>query len=89
VLLYLFDTRPICRVKIAQLPLERLNECSEIYRGILLREGCRLLNEHKSVVKDRLEFVFRLPRRGARDRLHAALCDVPEHARGDVEWEVE
>jgi hypothetical protein len=89
VLLFVFDSRPACRVKIAQLPPGRLAECAELYRQALLAEGCRLLGEHKSVGKDRVEFVFRMPRRGTRERLQAALAGLPEEARGDIEWEVD
>jgi hypothetical protein len=88
-LLYVFDSRPLFRVKVAQLPAGRLAECADIYRQALQREGCKLVAEHNSVAKDRLEFVFRLPRRGTKDGVHAALAGVPEEARGVIEWDVE
>ena len=89
VLLYVFDSRPLCRVKIGQIPVERLAEGADLYRTVLQGQGCRIIGEHKSIEKDRLDFVFRLPRRTTRDGIHAALCGVPEEARGTIEWEVE
>jgi hypothetical protein len=89
VLLYVFDSRPVCRVKIGQIPVERLSECADIYRAVLQAQGCKVIGEHKSVEKDRLDFVFRLPRRVTRDGLHTALSGVPEEARGQIEWEME
>jgi hypothetical protein len=89
VLIFLFDTHPACRVKIDQLPPGRVAECADVYRGVLQGQGCKIISEHKSVLKGRVEFVFRLPRRGTRDGLHAALCEVPVDVRGEIDWEVE
>jgi hypothetical protein len=89
VLLYVFDSRPLCRVKIGQIPVERLSECADIYRAILEAQGCKVIGEHKSIEKDRLDFVFRLPRRATHHGLHAALAEAPEEARGHIEWEIE
>jgi uncharacterized membrane protein YhaH (DUF805 family) len=89
VLIYAFDFSPVCRVKIEQLPADRLAEAAEVYRGVLQGRGCRILTEHKSATKGRLEFVFRMPRRGRRDSLHAALCEAPLDARGEIDWEIE
>jgi hypothetical protein len=89
VLIYAFDSSPVCRVKIEQLPPDRLAEAAEVYRGVLQGRGCRILTEHKSAAKGRLEFVFRMPRGGRRDSLHAALCEAPLDARGEIDWEIE
>ncbi|HZZ88458.1 MAG TPA: hypothetical protein VFE13_09000, partial [Caulobacteraceae bacterium] len=67
VMIYLFDSTPACRIKIEHLPAGRVNDCADAYRGVLLANGCNVIAEHKSFVKERLEFVFRLPRRGTRD----------------------
>ena len=88
-LLYLFDSRPLFRVRVAQLPAGRLAQCADTYRDALQRQGCKLIGEHDSIAKDRLEFVFRLPRRTTRDAVHAALAAVPAETRGVVEWDVE
>jgi hypothetical protein len=89
VLTYVFDSRPGCRVRISELPEGRLAECAETYRGVLERSGCKIISEHKSIGKGRVEYVFRLPRRGTRESLHAALCDVPADVGGQIDWEVE
>ena len=88
VLVYVFDSNPACRVKIEQLPPGRLAECADVYRGVLRDKGCRILTEHKVFGKDRVEFVFRLPRATTRDGVHVALCDVPVDLRGQIDWEV-
>jgi uncharacterized membrane protein YhaH (DUF805 family) len=88
-LIYLFDSHPACRIKIDQLPTGCIVASAEAYREVLIGHGCNIIAEHKSFVKERLEFVFRLPRRGSRDALHTALCNVPIEVRGDVDWEVE
>ena len=89
VLIYLFDASPVCRVRIEQLPPERMGECADAYRAALTERGCKIVTEHKSVPKGRVEYVFRLPRRGTREGLHAALCDVHIDLRGEIDWEVE
>jgi hypothetical protein len=89
VLIYVFDTSPACRVKIEHLPPERVAEAIEVYRAVLQGQGCKIVAEHKSVPKGRIEFVFRLPRRGTRERLHAALCEAPLDVHGEIDWEVE
>ena len=88
-LIYAFDTNPACRVKIDQLPPERIGEFADIYRTVLQGQGCKIISEHCSAPKGRIEFVFRLPRRGTRDGLHAALCEAPLDVRGQIDWEVE
>jgi hypothetical protein len=88
-LIYLFDARPACRVKIGALPAGRVAECTEIYRAVLQGHGCRIITEHNPIGKDRIEFVFRMPRHTTRNGLHTALCDVPLDVRGEIDWEVE
>ena len=89
VLIFLFDSKPACRVRIDELPEGRIGECAAIYSGVLQSQGCRIITEHKSIAKRRIEFVFRMPIRGTRDGLHAALCGVPADVRGGIDWEVE
>lgn len=88
-LIYIFDSRPACRVRIDRLPEARLGECAAIYRGILQTNGCKIINERKSTTKGRVEFIFLLPRRGTRDRLQVALTDVPPDVCGEIDWELE
>jgi hypothetical protein len=89
VLILAFDATPVCRIKIEQLPLDRIHESAVAYRTVLVEQGCRIIAEHKIVPKGRIEFVFRMPRRVARASLHAALCETPLETRGEIDWEVE
>lgn len=89
VMVYLFDSRPGCRVRICKLPEARLAECAAAYRGIIERAGCRIISERRAFNKERVEFVFRLPRAGTRDRVDAALGEMPADMRGEIDWEVE
>ena len=76
-------------MRIEGLPGDRLAECVEGYRAILIANGARIVGERRSATKNRVEFVLRLPRAGAREELQRALCDAPVDIRGDVDWEVE
>ncbi|HEX7761477.1 MAG TPA: hypothetical protein VF459_18365 [Caulobacteraceae bacterium] len=89
ILIYLFDSRPACRVKIEPAPEGRLAEYAQIYREVLERKGCKIISERKSAAKRRVEFVFRMPRAGSRDSLHTALCEAPVDVRPEIDWEVE
>lgn len=88
ILIYVFDTSPPFRIRIEGLPKERTADCAGAYRGILKAHGCSIIAEHHSVEKERIEFVFRLPRRSTRDRLEAELCTIATELRGDIDWEV-
>lgn len=88
-LILFFDVAPACRVKIDQLPAGRLHESADAYRAVLYAHRCKVIAEHKSTSKSRLEFVFRLHGSVNRDRLHLALIDLPPELRGDIDWEIE
>ena len=49
---------------------------------MLETQGCKVISERKSPAKNRVEFVFRLPRASTRNKLHNLLCDVPPDVRG-------
>lgn len=87
-LIQLFDTSPPFRIRIEGLSRERTGDCAEAYRAMLKSHGCSVISEHRSMEKERVEFVFRLPRRSTRDRLEAELRTIAADLRGDVDWEV-
>ena len=89
ILILAFDSRPVCRVKIEQLPADRIQESADVYRAVLEGQGCRIITEHQIASKGRVEFVFRMPRRAVRAGLHAALCGTPLETHGEINWEVE
>jgi hypothetical protein len=88
-LIWIFDAQPACRVRIEDLPAERLAECADAYRAILVAQGCRLIGEDRSALKNRVDFVLRLPRANARATLRQAFGEIPAELRGDVDWDVE
>lgn len=89
VLIWIFDAQPACRIRIEDLPAERLGECADAYRAVLVAAGCRIIGEDRSVLKGRVDFVLRLPRANARAALQKILSEVPAEIRGDVDWDVE
>ena len=87
-LIYVFDTRPPHRIRVEGFAKDRTGSCAEVYRGILKGHGCKIIAEHHSLDKARVEFVFRLPRRSTRDRLNVELSSITDDLRGEVDWEV-
>lgn len=88
-LIFFFDAHVACRIVIKQIPEGRVAQAADAYRAALTREGCKILSEHKSFSKERVTFVFRLPRRLSREHLHAQLCSLPPEIRGELDWQVE
>src|SRR5882672_6814705 len=87
-LIYIFDTSPACRIRVEGLPMDRAADCAAAYREQLKLHRCKIIAERQSLEKKRIEFVFRLPRRGTRDRLDVALSGIAAELRGDVDWEI-
>jgi len=88
-LIMLFDATPACRLKIERTPSGRAADCAEVYRAVLRKHRCRIIAEHRSVAKDRLEFVLRLHRNATLESLRQALEEVPIEVRGECDWEFE
>ena len=89
ILIYVFEVRPSSRVRIEQLPAGRLAESADFYRGALQAQGCKIVSEHRSIHKARVEFVYRPPRRNGHEGLHAAFGEAPAEVRGEIDWEFE
>ena len=87
-LIWLFDTSPPFRIRIEGLSKGRTLDCAQAYRLILKQHGCSIISEHHSAEKERIEFVFRLPRRSNRETLEAQLLTIAADLRGDVDWEI-
>lgn len=87
VLIYIFDSSPPCRIKIEGFPKDRAADCADAYRRALKGQGYKIIAEHHSLEKKRIEFVFRLSRHRTRDSLDAALRSIAADLRGDVDWE--
>ena len=87
-LIYIFDTSPACRIRVEGLDMKRAADCAAAYREQLKLHRCKIIAEHHSLEKKRIEFVFRLPRQSTRDNLDVALNGIAADLRGDVDWEV-
>jgi hypothetical protein len=86
-LIYIFDSSPPYRIRIEGLPKDRTADCADAYRGMLKGQGCKIIAEHQSLEKERIEFVFRLSRRCTRDRVEGSLRSIAADLRGVVDWE--
>lgn len=87
-LIWLFNSSPPHRIRIDGLAWERCSDCAAAYRAILRAQGCSIISEHHSAEKERIEFVFRLPRRCSRSRMEAQLATIAAELRGEIDWEV-
>jgi hypothetical protein len=88
-LIWVFDLRPACRVRIEDLPNGRITECAKIYRGALEGQGCRIISERRNSAKGRLDFIIRLPGRATWDSVNRALGTLPPDVCGDIDWQID
>lgn len=88
-LIWLFDSRPACRVRIEDLPKGRTIECAEAYRRALEGQGCRIISERRYSAKGRLDFVIRLPSKATRQSVDVALDGLPPEVCGDIDWQID
>jgi hypothetical protein len=78
------------RIVVKGLAEESVLSSARAYRGLLERQGCRVLGEKKSFGKQQVTLVFRAPVRLERERLERQLEEgIPEALRGAVDWDVE
>lgn len=90
VLLLVLDARANYRLEVKGLEREVVGAAADAYRGVLEREGCRVIGERKSFGKKQVTFVFHAPFSMQRDGLVQRLeAEVPEPLRGVVDWDVE
>jgi len=88
-LIWAFDSRPACRVRVDALPQSRLAECAQIYRDALAGQGCQIISERRYSSKGRLDFVIRLPGKATRDSVNGVLSTLPPDVCGDIDWEID
>lgn len=90
VLIYIFDSNPICRVIVDGLPSKRAQEAADLYRAVLTGLGCKIIHERKKLSKKAVEFVLRMPHKKTRDEMETELAkQIPLELRGEVDWEIE
>jgi hypothetical protein len=87
-LIYYVDSNPPYRIRIEGFPKGRAADCADAYRQMLKEQGCRIIAEHQSLEKGRIEFIFRLPRRSTRENIEAAQRNIAADVRSDVDWEI-
>ena len=68
--------------------MDRAADCAAAYRDQLKVHRCKIIAESQSLEKERIEFVFRLPRSRTRGQLELALGGIAADLRGHVDWEV-
>jgi uncharacterized protein YicC (UPF0701 family) len=68
--------------------MDRHANSAEAYRNLLQEQRCKIIAEHHSVEKERVEFVFRMPRRCSRVQVETAARNIAAELRGDVDWEI-
>lgn len=89
VLIYIFDASPVCTINVHDVPKGQLKTAAIAYRALLKELNCHVINEHKAYGKNRLDYVFRMPRRATQEHLHQQLCERPPiELRGDIEWKL-
>ena len=88
-LIWLFDSRPACLVRVEDLPVQRVAECARIYREALQKQGCKIISERHYSTKGRVDFVMRLPSTATRESVDHALASLPADVCGDVDWQID
>lgn len=77
-------------IEVKGLNRTEVRRAADAYREALAREGCRIIGERKSFVKEQVTFIFHAPHALRRDGLVQRLeADVPENLRGVVDWGVD
>jgi hypothetical protein len=89
VLIWLFDSRPACRIRVDALPSGRMADCLAAYRGALEGQGCQIISERRYSSKGRVDFVIRLPSRASRQSVDLALASLPPDVCGDIDWQID
>ena len=87
-LIYYIDSSPPYRIRIEGFPKGRATDCADAYRKMLKEQGCKIIAEHQSLEKGRIEFLFRLSRRSTRETRRVGAAQYPADLRSDVDWEV-
>lgn len=89
-LIYVFDGHPVCELEVHEIPKGRVRDASEEYRAVLVDMKCKLISENKQFSKQRIDYVFRMPRAVTQEQVHKALCErVSPELRGEIDWEIE
>lgn len=89
-LIQLLDAHVTYRISVNGLAAERVAEAAAAYRSALEQNGCRVVSEKKSPLKERITLVFRSAASKRRSRLAELLeTQIDPALRGTVDWEIE
>lgn len=90
VLIQILDAHVTYRIAVHGLPPERIAAAAAAYRGLLEQQGCRVISEKKSPMKERITFVFRSAASERPSRLEEILDkELDPSLKGAVDWEIE
>ena len=90
VLMYVLHARPAYRIEIQGVSALRVVAAAAAYRGQLEQQGCRILNEKKNPVKQRIVFIVRGAARVTPQRLEELfVANIDPALQGAVDWEVD
>lgn len=90
VLIYILERNVTYRIEVRALPLERVADAAVCYRELLEGVGCKVLNEKKDPVKQRVTFIFRGTRQTSFVQLQELLdTEIDPQLKGSVDWEID
>jgi hypothetical protein len=90
VLIYVIETRITYRIDVQGLDPECIAKSAAAYRELLVGEGCRVVAERKSPMKQRFTLLVSAPHRMGRDQIQERIETVIDKPlQGTVDWETD
>lgn len=88
VLIWYLESQNIGRIQVKGLTRDTIPRVADAYREMLIRTGCKIIGEKKSIAKNQVSFVIKAPRQLDRDWLDGHVAALPDELRGTVDWEI-
>jgi hypothetical protein len=90
VLISVLEARVTYSIDIGGLPSDRVAEAAAAYRGLLDKQGFRIMSEKKNPAKERVSFIFRTAGYEKRESLEELFeANIDASLQGDVDWEID
>jgi hypothetical protein len=90
VLIFILDTRVTYSISVKGLSADRVVEAAAAYRRSLESHGCRIVNERRDLIKQRVAFIFRSRQHVKSQDLDAVFVkEIDPVLRGAVDWEID
>jgi hypothetical protein len=90
VLIFILDTRVTYSISVKGLSADRVVEAAAAYRRSLESHGCRIVNERRDLIKQRVAFIFRSRQHVKSQDLDAVFTkEIDPILRGAVDWEID